>query len=300
MQSNHLFEREQFENNHFVREVSGFPLFGMETFQDSSDQEQDGEDTSPSKTNWEGGELGPLDKLIYTCAFPGCDGVFNSTSNKKRHERLHSGEKPHKCDYVGCGKSFARKYDLKVHVRTHTKEKPYTCDMSGCGKRFSRNSSLREHERNIHNLSVGQKFRARGDIRRQYLSFDVKPERNEGRRSEKDAKVCLPLDGQSKAQVQQLVNMFRAAQGDSREEGRPVLPREFVATLLDRERTITKISEFPKPEPMSPVYLPSFNQFYPPMENQSSYSQGYPNRVQQPSEEETGESWPCELLYIPH
>eukprot|EP01114_Cavostelium_apophysatum_P017035 TRINITY_DN496_c0_g1_i1.p1 TRINITY_DN496_c0_g1~~TRINITY_DN496_c0_g1_i1.p1 ORF type:complete len:317 (+),score=60.71 TRINITY_DN496_c0_g1_i1:212-1162(+) len=91
-------------------------------------------------------------RILYSCRYPGCKGSFTTLANMKRHEKLHSGEKPYGCDSEGCNKRFARKYDLKLHSRTHTKEKPYVCAMIGCEKRFGRISSLKEHERNIHNL----------------------------------------------------------------------------------------------------------------------------------------------------
>jgi len=95
-------------------------------------------------------------KTVYHCKYQGCDRNFTTLANMKRHEKLHSGEKPFTCTHDACHKSFARKYDLKVHSRTHTKEKPYQCALSGCGKRFSRVSSMREHERNIHGLTSEQ------------------------------------------------------------------------------------------------------------------------------------------------
>eukprot|EP01119_Soliformovum_irregulare_P022491 TRINITY_DN7707_c0_g1_i1.p1 TRINITY_DN7707_c0_g1~~TRINITY_DN7707_c0_g1_i1.p1 ORF type:complete len:196 (+),score=25.91 TRINITY_DN7707_c0_g1_i1:277-864(+) len=101
-------------------------------------------------------------KLILTCDHEGCDKTFMTQANKRRHERLHSGDKPHFCPEVGCGRNFARKYDLKVHMRIHTKEKPYGCTFEGCGKLFGRSSSLREHERNIHNV-----YQSRRDQRAQ-------------------------------------------------------------------------------------------------------------------------------------
>jgi len=91
-------------------------------------------------------------KTVFNCKFTGCTGVFTTLANMKRHEKLHSGEKPYICPVTACGKGFARKYDLKVHSRTHTKEKPYQCNVETCAKKFSRVSSLREHERNIHGI----------------------------------------------------------------------------------------------------------------------------------------------------
>ncbi|PRP89441.1 hypothetical protein PROFUN_01304 [Planoprotostelium fungivorum] len=90
-------------------------------------------------------------RVIYNCKYHGCTGSFTTLANMKRHEKLHSGEKPYVCPVASCSKSFARKYDLKVHTRTHTKEKPYACGV--CSKKFSRVSSMREHERNLHGLN---------------------------------------------------------------------------------------------------------------------------------------------------
>jgi len=91
-----------------------------------------------------------LCRKMYACKHPGCTSVFTTTANRKRHEKLHSGEKPYACSFVGCGKSFSRGYDLKLHVRTHTKEKPYFCVAPGCGKAFTRFATLREHARKFH------------------------------------------------------------------------------------------------------------------------------------------------------
>ena len=89
---------------------------------------------------------------LYNCNFDGCKSIFTTLANMKRHEKLHSGEKPFTCPFDSCNKTFARKYDSKVHARTHTKEKPYFCQIDSCGRRFSRISSLREHERNLHGV----------------------------------------------------------------------------------------------------------------------------------------------------
>ena len=44
-----------------------------------------------------------------------CGRQFRTTSNLRRHERLHSGQKPFQCKF--CGRSFAAKYNKDRHER---------------------------------------------------------------------------------------------------------------------------------------------------------------------------------------
>ena len=76
----------------------------------------------------------------YQCA--SCLKCFSQFSHLKTHEKTHTGEKPFQCKT--CFKSFPQKGHLKGHEITHTDEKPFECTI--CGKCFNVSGGLKRHK----------------------------------------------------------------------------------------------------------------------------------------------------------
>lgn len=74
------------------------------------------------------------------CPHKDCNKLFRDNSAMRKHLHTH-GPRIHVCSE--CGKAFVESSKLKRHQLVHTGEKPFQCTFEGCGKRFSLDFNLR-------------------------------------------------------------------------------------------------------------------------------------------------------------
>ncbi|KAM7134435.1 uncharacterized protein RBU57_017486 [Macrochelys suwanniensis] len=77
----------------------------------------------------------------YACSF--CPKRFKRPSDRRDHQRVHTGERPYRCRV--CGKRFTQSSVLTGHMRIHTGERPFRCPV--CAKRFNNASNFKKHQR---------------------------------------------------------------------------------------------------------------------------------------------------------
>jgi len=90
----------------------------------------------------------------YQCKI--CKKCFKDNSKLKRHQLVHTGERPFKCPY--CEKCFSVDFNLKTHIRVHTGEKPYKCPYPGCTKAFTQAGNLNTHKAIKHGMKRHEKI----------------------------------------------------------------------------------------------------------------------------------------------
>uniref|UniRef100_A0A8C0VU08 C2H2-type domain-containing protein n=1 Tax=Castor canadensis TaxID=51338 RepID=A0A8C0VU08_CASCN len=132
--------------------IPGIDLSDPKQLAEFASQEKIKEDDAPRTIAWLHKDLdnSAMRKHLHThgprvhvCAE--CGKAFVESSKLKRHQLVHTGEKPFQCTFEGCGKRFSLDF-ICVHMCESIPETGPMCAPSMvCNKKFAQSTNLKSH-----------------------------------------------------------------------------------------------------------------------------------------------------------
>ena len=96
----------------------------------------------------------------FQCTYMDCGKKFNQQGQLISHMSTHIPgyiqDRPYVCNHPDCEKKFPNNKSLKRHEIIHTSNKPFACDYPGCDHVSNRPDNLIEHKRNKHNNEMAR------------------------------------------------------------------------------------------------------------------------------------------------
>ena len=96
----------------------------------------------------------------YSCKVEGCQYMSGDSYHLKRHQIIHSNEKPFKCSQKDCDKTYKTLLHMRTHLKTHQniEKSEFLCQHSNCGKVFLHKHTLDKHQVLYHSSNCEQTY----------------------------------------------------------------------------------------------------------------------------------------------
>ena len=94
----------------------------------------------------------------FQCGYEGCDRIYTSKHNLKKHFALHIGDSQFRCYFGDCAGAIRYRdcQALARHIHiAHILVRPFECNI--CNKRFGRSDNFKRHQRDKHSIKQEKK-----------------------------------------------------------------------------------------------------------------------------------------------
>ncbi|KAM9825048.1 uncharacterized protein ACBT44_005869 isoform 2-T2 [Syngnathus typhle] len=170
---------------------------------------------------------------VFLCSY--CGKSLRDPHTLKYHERLHTGDRPHRCPI--CEKGYTMATKLRRHIKSsHVTEKPHSCH---CGASYTLRQSLLRHQAQHHSqeeLKAGLRQKAKPTTH-QVNSCHSRPVKGRPKKGSKDEKV--QRKGQGKGEESGTGTILRTSETSTREDEKPSNDTQHSVVFVHTDATAT-------------------------------------------------------------